>query len=1025
MSAPKESPELRATKPRSPSKTCSEGASTPSDRSSCWIGQGWALALLSLLPLAFFWQAALRRGVFYFGDIFRLYYPLRTVYAQALREGRLPLWSPNILGGYPLLAEGEMGAFYPLNLLLYRLLPMDIALNYSIILHFVIAGLAMYLFARSLGLGPFGGLMAGLTYTFSGFFIGHVNHLSIMAAAPWLPLAFTLVNKEDGKGKMENGRGKFFHFPSSILHPPFSIFLCGLVLGVQFLAGHPQISLMTILALVAYALFRALRHPLTSLLTALRENNAHRYKGEQTRHRCPNGARTPLSSYICMLLNLTRWRPFLILMLPVLGAVALGLGLAAVQLLPTYELTRLSQRAGGLEPEFFTSFSWHPALLVTLIHPFILGNPYPHVSVELAAYLGLLPLLLALAAPLRRDRTTAFFSGLALVALFLAFGHWNPFYRLLLRMPVFNLFRVPARFLYLFTFASATLCGLATEELGRRLSRRREMNRLVWGTGGLLGVALAVTWGLINAAPSVEMLVAAWQVLPAALLIGGALLLIGAWRGRLERRLFVVLAVGLTVADLYAHSAVYGRTYNDTMPPSRFYARPRSLDFLAADRELYRVYTHEAIVPALSVMRESLYPNIALLHGVDSANGYFPLIPRRQAEYLADLTPQRLNLLNVRYFLIPQLLPVDEETEFYDLENPFAPSLVGRSVTIPPLSVAAVEIESYTSHSADWPQGELVAEIVLKGQGGERVTLPLRVGVETAEWAYDRSDVRPEIAHRRPPIARTWPARSGFPPVEHPGHSYRARYDLPPGLTVSGLEIRPHRPRAFLRLDRIELIGEGRQRHLLAHLLGYGDHSLVYRSEDVAIYRNHDALPRAFVVHRARVVADDEEALAILDSASFSPREEAILSSGEELAVTPTGPDQVRILSHEPERVVIEAELASEGVLVLLDSHYPGWRAWVDGVVERSHPVQERPGMEDVGQRGVSVQEVEIHRADQLFRAVRLPAGRHRIVFAYDPLSFRVGAAISLITAIGLGVGLVWVATQERRRSGREGARGV
>ncbi|MFQ6058800.1 MAG: YfhO family protein [Anaerolineae bacterium] len=979
------------------------------------------MALLSLLPLAFFWQAALRQGVFYFGDIFRLYYPQRAAYAQALRQGRLPLWSPDILSGYPLLAEGEMGAFYPLNLLLYRFLPLDMALNYSVILHFMIAGLAMYLFARSLRLSTFGSLMAGLTYTFSGFFIGHVDHLSIMAAAPWLPIAFTLAKQEDGKGKLENGRGRFFHSPLSILHFPSSILLCGLVLGVQFLAGHPQISLMTILALVAYALFRAFtgstnlggsqdpatgRRPLASARSGLEHSMGYSDLAASACDRRPNGAQTPLSSYLCTPLNLTKWRPFLALTLPVLGAVTLGLGLAAVQLLPTYELTRLSQRAGGLEPEFFTSFSWHPALLATLVYPFILGNPYPNVSVELAAYLGLLPLLLALMAPLlRRDREALFFSGLALLALFLAFGHWNPLYRLLLRVPVFNLFRVPARFLYLFTFASATLCGLAADELNPRLPRREEMDRLVWGAGGLLGMALAVAWGLINAAPSVEMLVAAWRILPGALLIGGGLLLVGAWRGRLERRLFMALALGLTVADLYAYSAVYGRTYNDTMPLSEFYARPRSLDFFAADRELYRVYTHEAIVPALSVMRESLYPNIALLHGVPSANGYFPLMPRWQAEYLRDLSPTRLNLLNVRYFLIPQLLPVDEETEFYDLEDPFAPSLVGRSVAIPPLSVAALQVESYTSHSADWPQGELVAEIVLKGRGGERVTLPLRVGVETAEWAYDRPDVRPEIAHQRPPVARTWPARSGFPPVEHPGQSYRARYDLPSGLTVNGLEIRPHRPRAFIRLDRIELIDEAGQRHLLAHLLGYGEHSLVYRSEDVAIYRNHDALPRAFVVHRARAVADDEEALAALDEASFSPREEVILTSGQELSVTPAGPDQVRIVSYEPERVVVEADLADEGVLVLLDSHYPGWRAWVDGVVERSHPVGRHPPSQGVLERGVSVQEVEIHRADILFRAVRLPAGQHRVVFAYEPLSFRVGAAISLITAIGLGIG--------------------
>jgi uncharacterized membrane protein YfhO len=92
--------------------------------------------------------------------------------------------------------------------------------------------------------------------------------------------------------------------------------------------------------------------------------------------------------------------------------------------------------------------------------------------------------------------------------------------------------------------------------------------------------------------------------------------------------------------------------------------------------------------------------------------------------------------------------------------------------------------------------------------------------------------------------------------------------------------------------------------------------------------------------------------------------------------------DQVTIISYEPERVIIEADLASEGYLILTDTYYPGWRAYVDG------------------------KESSIIRANLLFRAIRLSAGQHRVEFSYEPASLKLGAAVSAVTLLGIVVGL-------------------
>ncbi|MFQ5340606.1 MAG: YfhO family protein [Anaerolineae bacterium] len=961
---------------------------------------------LAILPALFYPLAASRRGVFYVGDIFRLYYPQRAVYAEALRAGHLPLWTPNVLAGYPLLAEGQTGMLYPLNLLLYRFLPIDVALNYSILLALSLAGVATYVLARVLRLRPAAAVLAALTLTYGGFFVGHFNHLNIMGAAPWLPLELAIVERVLGaRRSAKRALGAL-------------VIALGLVIGVQFLAGHPQIWLMSTLVVLAFGLFRA-AWPAT-------------------------GPRRPPAQAAR-------------LFAPVAISVLVGLAVAAIQLLPTWELVQQSVRAGGLPADFFTSFSWHPALLTTLLVPFILGNPYPNISVELAAYLGILPLSLAFAAlALRRNRLTAFLVGLAGVALVLAFGDYTPLYAPLSQVPVLNLFRVPARFLYVFSLAVALLAGLGLDALLSRYSETRPRTSRSAGPlppsppppslgeggatlpfsasppewGGIAGgpeeaggeglrcgpspltnstmllIAGTVVAGAIAIrAASLDALLALRWVLPATTLVLTAGLLALAWRQRIGRHTFAWAAIGLTVVDLCAFGAVYRQTYNDLMPVATFYEQPASLSFFPGDTRDYRVLTHQAIVPALSVMRASLYPDISLLHGIPSANGYFPLTPTRHARYLADLTPGRLNLLNARYFAIPQLLPADPETERYDLHDPFVPDPVGNTLAIPPTRAESVELISFTSQSADWPQGEVVAEIVLRGEDGSTVVLPVRAGQETAEWAYDRPDVLKDIAHQQPSIAQTWPARSGFPPEEHAGQAYRARYALPQPMRVSSVQIIPKRPAGLIHIAEMTLVEHDR-RHGLAELLGLGHHQLVYRDPDVAIYDNLDALPRAFVVYQAQVVADNETALSIIDDPNFDPRREVLLANSaaevgkwgagelgrksktfnEAQAFAPLHPGApAPRLEYSPRRVEIQAELDQPGYLVLLDSYYPGWRASVDG---RPEPVW---------------------RADVLFRAVALERGRHSITFAYDPLTFKIGSAVSLVALAGLAIAAAWL----------------
>lgn len=883
-----------------------------------------AILLLVALVLAVFYKAVLG-GVFYFGDIYQLHYPLHSAYARELSHGSLPLWTTDVLAGYPLLAEGQLGALYPPNLVLYALLPVPIAMNVFIVGHLCLAALGVYGFARRLRVHRLAALCSGWVYALGGFLVAHLNHINILACAAWLPWLFLLTDR------LLVGEATRRRTGDTIL--------LAVVLGLEFLAGHVQIALLSLLAVVLYALF---------LVWAI--------------------------------------RPKAELLARFLIALGVGVGLAAAQLLPSFELTQLSVRAGGLDPAFFTSFSLHPLYLVSLLLPFVRGNPYPNASVELVGYVGWLPLLIALVAPfvrhqgpdvaLRPVRRTGFFALLAVVGVLLALGRWNPAYMLLLRLPLFNLFRVPARYLYLFSFSVAMLTGLGLDAL---LSRVQGQTRPAEGKYDWLLIVVVALLVLLatSHARSVDDLVAVWRWLPLLLGLLAACWLVQAWLGHGSQRLLVTLALLLVVTDLLAFNAVYNRTYNQTMPLQDFTAAPRSLSFFGDEAEPYRLYTSQEIVPVLPVMRESYYPNLSLIQGLPSGNGNFPLVPERYQQYLDQMTPRMLDLLGIKYYLIPQVLPVNEASEFYDVEDRFTLNPVGRSVSIAPTQVVKMEVESYLSHSVQLPDGEPVAEIHLRGAGGEEEVIVLRAGWHTAEWAYDRSDVSLAIRHPQPQVARSWSARSGFPPENHRGFTYKAEFRLERPITVTEVEVRPTIPKAYLRIERLNLVDGTGQAQLLAHLANAGDHTLAYRNEDVAVYLNHDALPRAFIVHQARAVPDDAEALNLLRQPSFDPATEVLLATEQTATVqaAPAGQDTVEMVSYTSRKVTLRVHAAADGYLLLADAWYPGWRASVDG------------------------REAPILRADLVFRAVFLAAGDHVVQFNYAPQSFQMGLWVS-VTAI-------------------------
>ena len=171
----------------------------------------------------------------------------------------------------------------------------------------------------------------------------------------------------------------------------------------------------------------------------------------------------------------------------------------------------------------------------------------------------------------------------------------------------------------------------------------------------------------------------------------------------------------------------------------------------------------------------------------------------------------------------------------------------------------------------------------------------------------------------------------------------------------------------------------------------------VFVEGDISVYERSDYLPRAYVVTDARSFTSERDVMSALNSPGFDPSRSVILEGATpeaarqgDIATVGDVSSKVDVLTYEPENVAIEAEAARSGYLVLADTYYPGWEARVDGEL------------------------TPIYRANYLFRAVPLPAGRHVVEFSYHPLSVGLGALLTVVSGFSV-IGVLALAIFRRR----------
>src|SRR5439155_15522295 len=109
------------------------------------------------------------------GDAYDHYRPLHLVAAGAVKAGHRPVWNPWAFSGYPLLATGQVAAFYPPNCIFLGVGPV-LANNLIVVFDFVVVAAGATLLARRLTGDPAAAVVGGLAFGLCGFFFSHMQH---------------------------------------------------------------------------------------------------------------------------------------------------------------------------------------------------------------------------------------------------------------------------------------------------------------------------------------------------------------------------------------------------------------------------------------------------------------------------------------------------------------------------------------------------------------------------------------------------------------------------------------------------------------------------------------------------------------------------------------------------------------------------------------------------------------------------------------------------------------------------------
>jgi hypothetical protein len=860
-------------------------------------------------------------------------------------------WNPAVqLGVY---AFAEYAPFYFPTFLPLLVFPNVFGYNLFTLSHYAMAAFFFYLYARNLRLGDYAAYVGGVLFMCSGFLLAHKGHHALLGAAVWLPLMLLFIDR---------------YFRSRLIREAA---FAGASLGVSLLAGFPQTTLYMAVLAVAYFSFRS-------------------FADESRRRRSG---------------SVWFWAAGLTAIIVVAVLIASLQLFAIAELLPTITREKISL-------EMFNQDSLPLPYLGTLAIPGLLGGVsgmrgYLQAGsfVSFYPYMGQLALLLTAFGVVtlwNKDHSIRFWVFVGSIAGVLCLG-LPPIQYVLHFVPVYNLFRAPARHIYELDFAICVLAVYGLHALSsialerRQIARALRLGTLVIGIFLLAAVcasqyirflaehvadnghsSAAALFGIglqwfTSMAPRIYPHLALWRptvLFPMIFFAASAWLL---WKmSRSSRTLWKALVPVLMVADIWLpYHTLYANP--DTTP----LFHPKSdtdVTYLnSLDRTHYRIYP-------IDPPTQYVYPMMNQVHDLPAINDYSPYWDKRYqsigqfglngASDSAYMSPNLMDELGVRYLIVN--LPIYTDQLRYIRQFTDSPST--------PLPIPDENCAALNCADASFPNPGVIS-LERKSAGVGIIQIPVAF---TPNTLYQiKFDVRAKAPDTDPLIVDLF---AHAKPWGDSGIALR-RYvvSLGPDFTSTGVSIDSREMPAqngYIRLFTLSRNPiEIRSLHIgIAQIVPIAYREVYRGPNGDVVFENPGALPRFRFAREVLPVPDIGHARAITLSAYFDP---ASLATVE-------GPGRRRMM--EDGKVLSEAiandtmrwnvTTGAHSLFVVADTWFPGWEARVDGHA------------------------VPIRIVDGFLRGVFINgAGQHRVEMSFHPWASKYGA-LATLAGVALLVGL-------------------
>ena len=781
------------------------------------------ILLLLSINAFYFAPVIFSRNTFLSRDIYLFYNPQHFFAAESIKAGTIPLWNPYLACGKPFQANVQSCIFYPLSSI-YYLLPFQTGYKYFIVLHYFLGSLFMFLLMREWRYGTYAAMVSALVFAYSGYLVSILDNVCFLASAIWLPLIVVLYHRGLKAGS----------FTYSLL--------AGLGISLQIFAGDASFYVLTtFLCLFLYTL----------LWPALKTT----YSQEKG-----------------------RVRPWLILF----TTIASGLLVAAVQIVPMFELVSHSTRFGGMQFETATRWSFHPAEFLQLLTPYVFGTTVPQMRwfgqpwLD-TVYLGVFPLIFIIVfVCCCKERIRYFFFMLLLFSVVMSIGRHTPLFRVLYEIvPGINMLQYPVKFLFPATFCLSIMAGAGGAHFFAMLERGDTEKGIikVLGVFFLLLVSLLIGGGLFKdqiyryfltlypqsgyfQGIQEESFLLVFKGLSLTIILCALFFIV---TGLLRKRLIsTALAMTLSCFIILGDLALIGKPQDPIIAAPLIARRAAALRFFKREEPAPRIFSLFYVTNQRSFLHLYNVPFAAL--------------------YQSFQEQQRPNL-NM-YVHVPT---VDEYTDL--------------------LNRAYYEVFSPVQQS------------------------------------FESGALSPEARAYRNKILNLLNVKYLISPFSLPDPNLKILYDGP-----------------------------------------------------IKIYENTTCLPRAFFVEKVVVVANEDEVLRRLKDPGFDPQRMAHVSkqeiAGLQGAVIPKPqlPEKaatVEITNYQPNQINLKAKTDSVRLLIIADTYYPGWQAYVNGV--------EKP----------------IVKVNYALRGIFLDNGEQAVTLIFKPVTFIIGACVSLITLVGVLISIV------------------